>query len=393
MTDQWGLTEHGFLRPSYNDLLDAYEVRAKELFGAGTNLTVRSPMGIFIRIFAWFSGLAWQLAETVYNSGYIDTAAGVSLARLGAFIGIRRLAAQKATGSVTITGDPGARISAGMLFSSNSGARFVTIQTALIGADGTVITPVQAFDVGPAGNVDAGEIVHIVTPVATITGVTNADPTAGGRDRETDQQFRDRYLASVDKPGGSNTDAIRAELLTLPGVLSAQVWENETDEVDEDGLLPHSILAIVYGGHDDDIQRAIFRRKAGGIQTNGNVEGTVVDASGRTKTILFSRPAEVPIFVHIYDIVTDPTYGGPETIQAAVINYIGSADSDDDMPGLPIGESVYYNRLICPINAVVGLVDYGMEISVDGDNWYKDNVTIGPAQKVVTSLDKVVIIS
>ena len=74
MNDNWGLTERGFLRPSYADLLDAFEVKAKELFGSTVNLSVRSPLGIFLRIFAWFAGLTWQLAEDVYNSGFIDTA-------------------------------------------------------------------------------------------------------------------------------------------------------------------------------------------------------------------------------------------------------------------------------------------------------------------------------
>ena len=72
MNDNWGLTERGFLRPSYADLLDAFEVKAKELFGSTVNLSVRSPLGIFLRIFAWFAGLTWQLAEDVYNSGFID---------------------------------------------------------------------------------------------------------------------------------------------------------------------------------------------------------------------------------------------------------------------------------------------------------------------------------
>ena len=57
MNDNWGLTESGFLRPSYADLLDAFEVKAKELFGSTVNLSVRSPLGIFLRIFAWFAGL------------------------------------------------------------------------------------------------------------------------------------------------------------------------------------------------------------------------------------------------------------------------------------------------------------------------------------------------
>ena len=48
----WGLTSAGFRRPTYNELLDALEHKARELFGATANLTVRSPLGLFLRIFA-----------------------------------------------------------------------------------------------------------------------------------------------------------------------------------------------------------------------------------------------------------------------------------------------------------------------------------------------------
>ena len=40
----WGLTSAGFRRPTYNELLDALEHKARELFGATANLTVRSPV-------------------------------------------------------------------------------------------------------------------------------------------------------------------------------------------------------------------------------------------------------------------------------------------------------------------------------------------------------------
>lgn len=49
----WGLTSAGFRRPTYNELLDTLEHKARELFGATANLTVRSPLGLFLRIFAW----------------------------------------------------------------------------------------------------------------------------------------------------------------------------------------------------------------------------------------------------------------------------------------------------------------------------------------------------
>lgn len=71
--DNWGLTEQGYYRPAYNEILDAYERRAKELFGSGINLTARSPLGIFLRIYAWVTGKLWQVSEDIYNAGYIDT--------------------------------------------------------------------------------------------------------------------------------------------------------------------------------------------------------------------------------------------------------------------------------------------------------------------------------
>ena len=44
-TTDWGLTDAGFRRPTYAELLDALEYKARELFGSKANLTVRSPLG------------------------------------------------------------------------------------------------------------------------------------------------------------------------------------------------------------------------------------------------------------------------------------------------------------------------------------------------------------
>ena len=79
----WGLTEKGFRCPTYVELLNALEYKARELFGAKAKLTVRSPLGIFLRIFAWILSILFQLTEDVYNSRFIDTAVGTSLYNLG----------------------------------------------------------------------------------------------------------------------------------------------------------------------------------------------------------------------------------------------------------------------------------------------------------------------
>lgn len=103
----WGLTSAGFRRPTYNELLDALEHKARELFGATANLTVRSPLGLFLRIFAWILNILFSVLEDVYNSRFVDTAVGTSLLNLGRAIGLRVLSAQKASGYIMVTGPPG----------------------------------------------------------------------------------------------------------------------------------------------------------------------------------------------------------------------------------------------------------------------------------------------
>ena len=118
----WGLTDAGFRRPTYAELLDALEHKARELFGSKANLTVRSPLGIFLRIFAWVLNLLFSTLEDVYNSRFIDTAVGSSLYNLGRSIGLRLLGAQKAVGYLTFSGENGVEVPEGFLAETIAGA-------------------------------------------------------------------------------------------------------------------------------------------------------------------------------------------------------------------------------------------------------------------------------
>lgn len=148
---------------------------------------------------------------------------------------------------------------------------------------------------------------------------------------------------------------------------------------------------IVYGGTDANVAAAIYARKAAGIQTYGSTSVQLTDASGRIRTIKFSRPTTVPIYVKITNLVTDATFGGNATIQAAVIAFIGDAAADVNASGLGIGEDVYYNRLMCPLNSVPGVVDYTLKIGTTSANVAAANITITGRQKAVTEASKVVI--
>lgn len=389
--NEWGLTERGFRRPTYTELLNALEYKARELFGSNANLTVRSPLGIFLRIFAWMLNILFSTIEDVYNSRFIDTAIGTSLYNLGRAIGLQLLPQQKASGYLKITGTPGVIVPAGFLAGTVTGIHYAVVSQGVIGADGTALLPAQATVAGPDGNADAGTVTIIVNPGIPegITAVTNPVAMTGGRERETDEQFRDRYYQSVDFAGGVNADAIAAEILQyVEGVYSAVCYENDTDETDSSGMPPHSVEAVVYGGLDSDVAQAIYRRKAAGIQTHGTSSVEVIGNSGQTYNISFSRPSLVPVWIKITDLVVDEDRfpsGGMDQIKAALSEYIGS----DETGGLSIGETVYYVQLPQRINGVPGVVDYKLQTSANGTTYGDLNITIGARQKAYTDDDHI----
>lgn len=213
--NEWGLTERGFRRPTYTELLDALEYKARELFGSKANLTVRSPIGLFLRIFAWILNMLFSTIEDVYNSRFVDTAVGTSLYNLGKAIGLKLLSEQKSSGYLQITGTPGTIVPVGWLAGTVAGLQFVVMAQGEIGTGGTVLLPAQATTAGPEGNVAAGTVTVVINPGIPegITAVTNPAAFDGGRARETDEEYRDRYYQSVDYAGGVNADAIRGEIL------------------------------------------------------------------------------------------------------------------------------------------------------------------------------------
>ena len=389
----WGLTSLGFRRPTYTQLLDALEYKARELFGEAVNLTVRSPAGMFLRIYAWVLNMLFSLIEDVYNSRFIDTAVGTSLLNLGRAIGLQLLPAQKASGYLTVTGLPGTVIPEGWLAKTTAGVHFFAVADTEIGENGTALVPAKCTETGPEGNVAEGTVTTIANPgaVAGLTAVTNAAAFTGGRERETDEEFRDRYYASVDFAGGVNADAIRAALLQrVEGIMDARVFENDTDVEDANGLPPHSIEAIVYGGLDEDIARVVYDRLSAGIQTHGASPVPVITASGSTKTIRFSRPRPVPVYVTVTNLRTNANFlrDGAEQLRAAIVRFIG----DQASGGVSIGETLYHQRFPAVLYQTAGVLDFDVLLGTDPDALQEQNIEVDSRSKVVTERGMVTIL-
>lgn len=103
------------------------------------------------------------------------------------------LTIRDATGSVSIP--------KGSLFSFNGLLTFETTEQAAAVTDGEdviLVIPAQCTDEGEAGNgLEAGTILHPIEAEARIVQVKTLNETTGGREREEDEAFRERLLASA----------------------------------------------------------------------------------------------------------------------------------------------------------------------------------------------------
>lgn len=68
-----GITETGFVRATYDDILKEKIRLAQEFFGDDIDTSEQTAMGKFLRIQAYEQNLIWELAEYVYNSIYPNT--------------------------------------------------------------------------------------------------------------------------------------------------------------------------------------------------------------------------------------------------------------------------------------------------------------------------------
>lgn len=114
--------------------------------------------------------------------------------------GIVARVASYATGSLNVTGT--GTITAGDLFQTEAGMKFVATETKTITESGTI--SIQAVDAGADGNVPANSIVVIPVSITGIASVTNPNALTGGYDAETKESIIERYLEDIQQPITSN---------------------------------------------------------------------------------------------------------------------------------------------------------------------------------------------
>jgi len=394
---EYGVNERGFNKKTFEEIVADQKARARNLFGNDINLEDDSPLGKYIKLNAFETALAWDMAEEVYNSAYIFSVSGQQLDNFVARNGISRKEPTVSIGSATFNGDQDTVIPIGTKIETDTdpAIQFKTTESGTIDSTGSITLNIESIEKGAHTRVAANTITVITNPISGLDSVTNSSATEGGQDRETDYRLRLRYLDSVNKPGGSTTDSILANVLEVDGVRAAKVIENDSFST-VDNIPPKAIETVVLGGIGEEIAKAILEKKAGGIKAYGTDETyTLQDDSGQDKIIKLSRAIEEQIYVTV-DLtnVDDSKFpsDGKTQVQDAVINYIGGADSQGEiLLGLSLGGDVIYNKCIDTAMSIPGVEDLNLTIDTVSPPSGTSNITIGTRYVATTDADKVVV--
>jgi uncharacterized phage protein gp47/JayE len=228
------------------------------------------------------------------------------------------------SGKTYVCIDPGVSASSGGPTTEDAVIADGSVDWRFMGAGtGAADVDAQALETGLIAAV-SGAITEIETPVSGWEGVINLLDAKVGRNEEKDEQLRVRRVLELAASGGTTREAVRAVLLKLEGVTAVNVFVNDSDVTNVDGMPPKSIEALVQGGADQDLWNALVAScVTAGIKAHGNTPGTAIDSQGTPIPVAFSRPTELPIYV-VINLVKDPTkypLDGNAAVTAAIVAF------------------------------------------------------------------------
>lgn len=165
-----------------------------------------SDEAIKFRIIASELARLYEQLDLMKEQIFPDTATGEFLERHGAARGLYRKNATPAQGKVIFFAASAVHsdilIPAGTLISSSKESQFtlVTMEDATLPAEAECVEVLaQTTEAGKNANIAPHYADILVTPIAGISRVDNADPITGGGDGETEESFRARLLESVNR--------------------------------------------------------------------------------------------------------------------------------------------------------------------------------------------------
>ena len=160
------------------------------------------------------AGAVWEafsFLDYISRQAFAATAEGQWIERHAAEYGMARLAATYALGSITLAGDNGVTVPAGLILVRADGVEYETT-TSGVTASGTVTVKATARTAGKTGNAASGVALALSAPLDRISSdaTVAAAGIGSGADTESDESLRQRVLFRKRMPphGGAAHDYV-----------------------------------------------------------------------------------------------------------------------------------------------------------------------------------------
>lgn len=309
------ITADGIETDTLLDTVNSLKASFTTIYGPDVNLGDETPDGQLINDFAEMIQDELDFNVQVYTSMDPDQAFGVTLDMRVAFNGIKRQAGSFSTTDVTIVTSQAVSLigldganpvldgipEGAFIVADAAGNQWVLINSYDIGSAGSTILTFQAVEIGPVITT-ANTLTIPVTVLAGVTSVNNpSSQLSTGAAAETDAALKIRRRQSTAINSTGFYAAMIAALLNVPGVTTAQVYENETGAtgIPENAFLPgHSIWVVVGGtGADADIAAAIYSKRSAGCGLFGTQTYVIVRLNGPDFTVKWDEILAEDLYV------------------------------------------------------------------------------------------------
>lgn len=366
------ITDKGITTETLPEIQARLESKFRAIYGQDINLDPSTPDG------QWLGVISQELANcNEIISGIVRmlnpyTATGRWLTDRALYAGVvRRGAEYSRVDGLIVTGSKGVVLPSGMVMRDSNGNKWVTERQYKLNDLGSAEISARSQEVG-IFELSTGDTLDTESLIVGIDKITATKKSVNGTEEETDGELLIRFMKSHAINNEDDRTGIQAAVSALPDVKECVVYENFTGVTDEKGVPPHSVNVVVVGGDNQNIAKAIIRKKKGGCGMMGETS-EAVDIVGLPRVAKFDRAVEKRITVNVtikrVELFTD--YDESVTKQAL------------SETKFTIGEDVYSSRLYCQIPTQRGFVVTSITVN-DGDT-----VEIGYREIAVIKLEDV----
>lgn len=305
-----------------------------------------------LEIYCWGYWQIYALLQRLMKQAVPATASGDWLDTHAASVNLFRRAATKARGNIRFYRAPASSLAANITIparrivrtlpdGTGQVYRYATLADAVLpaGAD-AVDVPAEAEDYGAAANASAGQICELVTPVESVSGVSNEADwlTSEGADEETDAQLQERYALAWAANNGCTKHAYKAWALSVPGVTSVSILDQHPRG--------QGTVDIVVRGADVLPTEALL----------GKVRAAIAPNVPINDDWLVKGPQAIPCAI---SGEIEYTSGDPDALRLAAENRIRALFAETspltDVSALQIGQDMTLDLLTHTVMAVPGV--------------------------------------